>query len=415
MHGAPRSKYDGRNLWKQYDYHDYCIVGFYAMTSGRLEHFIFSCRTMGQKIEQWVYAKLGFPMLEVIGEVRTQLNSYECPGWINNKNDNKDDSKSIVNYEKRDNNCSVLLKGPCDLSHSQMYIKNKGFFDAEFTYVSNSNGQIIDAFNHSVHIEGLHSYTEEEKKQIVEDCIFVDPNMLNGSFFTKKYDVIFLSTLIESNYYIYRKKGTNVRVVFGGYDLTDCDNWDNYCNGTYYNGGNSFSIDYLKGFSEKYECVGRTTPKMYVEFLNKCLEWLPKETTLCLILGATKTFGVEFGYEDKQRIDRQKRLNEAIVKMSLMQPRIKCVEIDKCLCDKSDLTDDICHFSTRTYYEIAQEMVRIIALATGKQMQTYSTKIIQIDGLILKIRTVIKKVVSPQGWLYGKMKYIYTRIYKNRK
>ena len=98
-----------------------------------------------------------------------------------------------------------------------------------------------------------------------------------------------------------------------------------------------------------------------------------------------------------------------------MQPRIKCVEIDKCLCDKSDLTDDICHFSTRTYYEIAQEMVRIIALATGKQMQTYSTKIIQIDGLILKIRTVIKKVVSPQGWLYGKMKYIYTRIYKNRK
>ena len=234
MHGAPRSKYDGRNLWKQYDYHDYGIVGFYAMTSGRLEHFIFSCRTMGQKIEQWVYAKLGFPMLEVIGEVRTQLNSYECPGWINNKNDNKDDSKSIVNYEKRDNNCSVLLKGPCDLSHSQMYIKNKGFFDAEFTYVSNSNGQIIDAFNHSVHIEGLHSYTEEEKKQIVEDCIFVDPNMLNGSFFTKKYDVIFLSTLIESNYYIYRKKGTNVRVVFGGYDLTDCDNWDNYCNGTYF-------------------------------------------------------------------------------------------------------------------------------------------------------------------------------------
>lgn len=27
MHGAPRSKYDGRNLWKQYDYHDYGIIG----------------------------------------------------------------------------------------------------------------------------------------------------------------------------------------------------------------------------------------------------------------------------------------------------------------------------------------------------------------------------------------------------
>ena len=27
MHGAPRSKFDGRDLWKQFDYHDFGIVG----------------------------------------------------------------------------------------------------------------------------------------------------------------------------------------------------------------------------------------------------------------------------------------------------------------------------------------------------------------------------------------------------
>lgn len=27
MHGAPRSKYDGRDLWKSYNYHDYGIIG----------------------------------------------------------------------------------------------------------------------------------------------------------------------------------------------------------------------------------------------------------------------------------------------------------------------------------------------------------------------------------------------------
>ena len=27
MHGAPRSKYDGRDLWKSCDYHDYGIIG----------------------------------------------------------------------------------------------------------------------------------------------------------------------------------------------------------------------------------------------------------------------------------------------------------------------------------------------------------------------------------------------------
>ena len=27
MHGAPRSKYDGRDLWKRFDYHDYGVIG----------------------------------------------------------------------------------------------------------------------------------------------------------------------------------------------------------------------------------------------------------------------------------------------------------------------------------------------------------------------------------------------------
>jgi hypothetical protein len=27
MHGAPRSKYDSRDLWKHYDYHDFGIIG----------------------------------------------------------------------------------------------------------------------------------------------------------------------------------------------------------------------------------------------------------------------------------------------------------------------------------------------------------------------------------------------------
>ena len=27
MHGAPRSKYDGRGLWRRYDYHDFGIIG----------------------------------------------------------------------------------------------------------------------------------------------------------------------------------------------------------------------------------------------------------------------------------------------------------------------------------------------------------------------------------------------------
>lgn len=390
---------------------DYGIVGFYAQKEGRLEHFLFSCRTMGQKIEQWVYAQIGFPELEVVGEVRTQLNKTECPGWINHEgNGSKKTEEETVN---EDLHCRILLKGPCDLSHSQVYIKGTDLFDTEFTYVSNDEGQTIDAYNHSVHIEGLRTYSDRDKKQIVEDCIFVDPAMLEGNFFTKGYDVIFLSTLIESTYYIYRRKGSDIKVVFGGYDMTDAANWKNYCEGIYYTGGNKFTENYLKTFSEKYECIGKTTPESYMDFLRKCLLWLPKHTNLCLILGATKLYQ---GDEDEEKEkELHQRLNEAIKSFALGQPRIHFIDIDDCVKDASDFEGGLNHFSTRVYYEIAQAMVRVIREVTGKQVESYSSGMVRFDDWILKTRKIVKNVLRPEGKLYGKMKVFYDRIYKHRR
>lgn len=386
---------------------DYGIVGFYAMKNKRLEHFFFSCRTMGQKIEQWVYAQLGFPELEVVGEVRTQLNKTECPGWINHKEREK------TGIQERPENvlhCNVLMKGPCDLSHSQMYIKSAGVFDTEFTYVSNAEGQTIDAYNHSVHIEGLHAYEEEEKRQIVEDCIFVDPSMLSGGFFTKGYDVIFLSTLIESNYYVYKKKGTDIKVVFGVKDLTNPENWPGYCDGTFYTGGNQFTMDYLQRFSEKYECVGKTTPERYIEFLNHCLQWLPGKSHLCLILGATKL------YEGNEKVRlSHERLNDAVKSFSVDHQRIRYIELDDCIHDKSDFSDSINHFSTRVYYELAQKMIEVIQEVTGKRLESYSSSMARFDDVVLKVRGGLKRIISPDGKAYKMFKKVYNKIYKERK
>lgn len=385
---------------------DYGIVGFYAKKDNRLEHFLFSCRTMGQKIEQWVYAQLGFPELEVVGEVRTQLNRTECPGWIN-----QPESPIAAETEPTHGTfpCRILMKGPCDLSHSLVYIKGADQIDTEFTYVSNAEGQIIDAHNHSVHIEGLHTYSDQEKEQIVRDCLFVDPAMLSGSFFTKKYDLIVLSTLIESTYQIYRKKGTDLRVVFGGLDLTDPEQWDEYVEGRTYTGGNKFTKEYLESFSEKYECLGLTTPEMYVSFLQNCLNWLPEETSLCLILGATQVFD---GQEDVK--ERHFLLNTAVKAFAQDHPRIKYVEIDDCISDPSDFAGEINHYSSKVYYEIAQRIIRVIQTATGTKLASYSSKMVAVDNLTLKIRKVLKRMVSQDSAFYRKLKGVYNRIYKNR-
>lgn len=386
---------------------DYGIVGFYAKEGNRLEHFLFSCRTMGQMIEQWVYAQLGFPELEVVGEVRTALNKKECPGWINQTvtDDAEKQDGQIIEAP-----CRVLFKGPCDLSHSIVYIKGAGQIESEFSYVNKSNGQTIDAYNHSVHIEGLHSYSDSEKEEIVRDCIFVDPAMLSGSFFTKGYDVIVLSTLIESSRLIYKKKGSGIRVVFGGNDLTDPQNWEGLIDNTLYTGGNTFTREYLQSFSENYECMGITTPDMYVSFLNKCLEWLPQKTHLCLILGATKLYD---GAERQKA--RHRSLNDAIKAFAADHPQVKYIEIDDCIHDPSDFAGALNHYSARVYYELAQEMIRVIQKITGNKIDSYSSRIVLFDKWVLKIRKVLKSLFSADSVAYRKMKAVYNRIYKQRR
>lgn len=385
---------------------DYGIVGFFAKKGDELEHFLFSCRTMGQKIEQWVYAQLGFPRLEVVGEVRTQLNTIECPGWINYSEANEEEA---IDSESKEIKCKVLFKGPCDLSHSLVYIKGSDQFDTEFTYVSNAEGRIIDAHNHSVHIEGLHTYSDQEKRELAEDCVFIDPAMLDGGFFTKGYDVIVLSTLIESTYQIYQKKGTKLRVVFGGMDLTDPENWDGYINKRFYEGGNNFTREFLESFSHKYECLGLTTPEMYVEFLQKCLDWLPKETYLCLILGTTRMCNSQDNVQQKH-----KELNDAVKSFAINHPRVKYIEIDNCIHDSSDFEGGINHFSTRVYYEIAQHIISLIQSLTGKKIGSFSSTMVYFDSLTLKARNCLKSVIKQETALYGVLKGIYDRIYKHR-
>ena len=386
---------------------DYGIAGFYAKTEERLDHFLFSCRTMGQQIEQWVYAELGFPELNVVGEVRTQLNREDRPGWINQNGRLSEDGLESHRLATRG---KVLLKGPCDLSHSLVYIKGSDQFDTEFTYVSNGDGQIIDAYNHSVHIEGLHSCSDQDKVTIAQDCIFVDPDMLSGTFFTKKYDVIVLSTLIESTYQIYRKKGTDIRVVFGGLDMTDPENWGHYINHTTYTGGNVFTEEYLRTFSNLYECIGQTTPEMYVSFLRKCMAWLPEGTTLCLILGATKVYD---GQEDVKQ--KHAGINAAIKDYASDHPRVKYIEIDDCIHGLSDFDGEINHFSARVYYELAQRIIRVIQATTGESIKSYSSWMVAIDNLTLAVRKALKRVFSQNSVIYGKLKSIYDRIYKHRK
>ena len=74
-------------------YGDYGFIGFYMVRNGvidtqagclvqQLEHFCFSCRTLGMLVEAWVYDYLQRPRINIVGEVLTDIAVPRTIDWI---------------------------------------------------------------------------------------------------------------------------------------------------------------------------------------------------------------------------------------------------------------------------------------------------------------------------------------------
>ena len=105
---------------------DYGIVGFYLIRNGKCVHFLFSCRTIGQGVEQYVYSTLRWPELEVVGPVVNQVERIPAPEWINQ--DKKE--SEVENGDK--SHAKIIFKGACDLRILATFLKADNIIE-EFT------------------------------------------------------------------------------------------------------------------------------------------------------------------------------------------------------------------------------------------------------------------------------------------
>lgn len=100
-------------------YGDYGIVGFFLQSkdpmSARLEHLVFSCRTMHMGIEQYVYEHLGKPPFDIAGPVANDLVSFGKVDWIS-----EDDGSGAAEGSATDE--KLVLVGGCDLLQVASYL-----------------------------------------------------------------------------------------------------------------------------------------------------------------------------------------------------------------------------------------------------------------------------------------------------
>ena len=121
--------------------------------------------------------------------------------------------------------------------------------------------------------------------------------------FDKDTALVFLSTQIEPNLGVYRRKSNGLLIAWGEYlfPLTDRNNWKDYIDGSIFGAGNHFTEEWLKEFSERYEFVGRLLPEQFIGQMDNLLEKLQPNALVCLLLGSEIPYksNTEKAYADR--------------------------------------------------------------------------------------------------------------------
>lgn len=376
-------------------YGEYGIIGFFAYRNNKLIHFLFSCRTLGMGIEQYIYEKIGFPELNTAGEVSVKIGRGEPEvTWINSG-----EASGENEFEKvHGADFKVLMKGPCDLNQIFSFIKNEDMFDCEFTYVSRekqSRGVTIEGMNHTSQIVEAYSITDEEKQALCALPI-CDSEMFPDSIYKNDYGIIFISILTDANLGLYRKKDGGQVFAFGEYlyPMTDKCMWEKYLNKEVYTANYTFKKEDLKKIAEEYEFLGRLTPSQIAENLRFIYEHIKPDTQLVIMLGCEREYKDNVLEAWKDRHNDHKKINAAVRAEFKECENVTLFDVNEYITSDDDFNDSINHYKKRIYYSFAERFTEMIN-SRAKHDVAKNTSRIKLLYLTLKQR--VKKIIRPNG------------------
>lgn len=346
---------------------DYGIVGFYAIKNGKCIHFLFSCRTIGQGVEQYVYSILNWPKLVTVGTVINEVQKVEAPKWINQEKDGTE--VSTKTHEQIDKG-KIVFKGACDLMIMTSFFESSLPIIEEFTYQGNRHNE-IEHHNHSTNFISLPFLSEKERQELMDDCIFNDEGIFKTTMYDDDVKLLFISSLPESNLGIYRKKGTDIKIAFAEWTnpLTDKQMWSQYVNKDVHAYMNDFTEEWLRTFSEKYEFLGRITPEEYVDNIRTLLTKISPDASVCLLLGCETEYK---GKTTKAYLGRElyhKEMNDAIRKFAEKEKRLFLIDWTEFVHSQEDFTNNINHYRRQVYYQASLKASEIIANVMGEKIK----------------------------------------------
>lgn len=338
---------------------DYGFSGFYLLKNSIangavLEHFCFSCRTLGMGIEKWVYDRLGKPALVVEGKVSTDIFDETEVDWVNLGGRTGDTIAATSSLRGED--LAIIARGGCEMLSLSHY-----FHDLT-TDVRNEGSQVYDRiesrYEHSSLIPILcRKETGLDYGAGVLDEIGYKTDVLSSSLFRveEKRQVIVMTLWSDIFYPVYKHRNSGIEVNFSVYpafrnssiDLVSCGKSD--LDPSFRGGWFEAAVDKI---ISDFDFLGSIEAKDTRRNLD-CLLSSLTERRILIIIGINEQREDVFNLETGAPMMRE--LNQLCSQLEHENEYVTFIDIMP-LVQKFGITDDPNHFPREFYYELSEEV-----------------------------------------------------------
>ena len=339
---------------------DYGLVGVYAVNQAdrRLTQFVFSCRILHLGVEQFTYAHLGFPTLEVQGEVATELTATDYPDWITLETTAPPPTSAAAPTKLR-----VLLKGGCDLGQLTPFLQAfQVEVIEEFNYVNENQIPV-----HVEHTALLRAGRElpPPAQALLAALPFLGPETFDTKLWSDDYDALVYSPLMDYTQELYREQATGREVPFGGYqNLTTADP---AAQAATYARRRFRGLDeaFLRRFQREFEFAGQITPARFRENLRWLRAQVPAAVPIFLLNGAEIDVP---GSPEVGAARRHAAMNAALADFVAEAENCYLVDVREFVRTPADVTNNLRHYQRAHYRTLAQHLALLIEQWQGRQL-----------------------------------------------
>ncbi|NML64893.1 hypothetical protein HHL22_06705 [Hymenobacter sp. RP-2-7] len=347
---------------------DYGLVGVFSLNqqTNELEQFTFSCRILHLGIEQFTYAWLGFPGLEVAGEVVSELNRTDRPDWITVAAASADTAAPAP--PRATPRLRVLLKGGCDLGQLTPFLQAYEVqVEEEFNY-ANEN-QIIAHLEHTVLLREGRELPPAALQRLGASLPFLGREAFATKLWQFDYDTLIFSTIMDYTQELYRERATGYEVPFGGYyDLTARDpaaQAARFAQRRY----RGMDENFLRQFARDFTCEGQISPARFQENLAWLRAQIPATIPIFFLNGAELELA---NPAEPTALARHAALNAALAEFVAGAENCVVIDVRPLIQTRADVTNNLRHYQPRHYRALAQQLAAALAAWRGQGQLRHS-------------------------------------------